>query len=108
VALSLNETVVSLFIIIFGLLSMIFTTGLFVYHTNLIKNNLTTKEELKNIYGPPQGNPHKRSLLKNIISAFCSPIPKISLLEQMRIKMYKVKKDRTKTVIFLINYILVS
>jgi hypothetical protein len=94
----MNEVLISLFLIIFGLFSMIFTTGLCVYHSSLIKNNLTTKEELKNIYTPPQGNPYKRNLWKNIKLAFCPSLPKLSLLEKMLIKNIVGFKDRKKLV----------
>jgi hypothetical protein len=39
---------------------MIFVTGLLIYHTSLIINNLTTKEELGGIYKNYFGNPYKR------------------------------------------------
>jgi len=74
--------------------------GLCVYHTALIKNNLTTKEELKDVYQPPQGNPFKRSFFKNIQNAFFSNLPKISLLDKMKQKAVKKKNSISKKVIF--------
>lgn len=94
----MTEVVVSLFIIIFGLLSMIFTTGLCVYHTSLIKNNLTTKEELKHVFKPPFGNPFLRSLSRNIAIALCPRISNISLLSKMSSKILNKKPDRSKLV----------
>jgi len=60
IAISLSETIVSIFIIVYGLIAMSFTAGLFIYHTRLTLTNQTTKEELKKIYGGPMGNPFNR------------------------------------------------
>jgi hypothetical protein len=104
------DLIVPLFLIIFGLLSMVFTTGLWIYHNELIRKNLTTKEELKDVYKLPFGNPFYRSFCKNVKQALCPVIPKISLLNRMRLKKLKTKIDRTKIVrnIFLkkINLVL--
>ncbi len=83
VAIGMSEAVVSLFVIIYALLSMIFTTGLCVYHMTLINGNLTTKEELKNVYGNIFGNPYNRGFWKNVRLAFFAPMPKKPLLEVM-------------------------
>ena len=70
---------------------MIFTTGLFFYHTSLIKNNLTTKEELKNVYRTPYGNPFLRSIKKNIKFILFPNLSLPSLQDQMHIDYYKSK-----------------
>ena len=55
----------SLFLIIYGGLSMIFTTGLLIYHSKLISNNMTTKEELKKFFVNPFGDPYSRNCQRN-------------------------------------------
>jgi hypothetical protein len=81
---------------------MIFTTGLWIYHNELIRKNLTTKEELKNVYQPPIGNPFLRTLGKNIQLAIFPTISKFSLLERMREKKLKQMRDRSRIVILAI------
>ena len=68
---------------------MIFTTGLLIYHFGLIRHNLTTKEELKNVYNNPFGNPFKSSIFKNIKSIICPLVSRPSLLEKMRANLIK-------------------
>jgi hypothetical protein len=96
----MNEVIVSLFLILFGLLSMIFTTGLFIYHTCLIRKNLTTKEELKHSYTEPIGNPFLRNCWRNFKIALCPVISKYSLLDRMKFRLEKnsLRKDRSKIV----------
>ena len=60
VAKGFTDTIVSLFIIIFELLKMIFVTGLLIYHMGLVYKNLTTKEELGGFFENFYGNPYKR------------------------------------------------
>ena len=43
----------SLYIIIYEGLTMVFVTGLFIYHTKLVLKNMTTKEELKKHFKNP-------------------------------------------------------
>jgi palmitoyltransferase ZDHHC9/14/18 len=112
VALAFNDTIVSFFIIIICLLSMIFTTGLLVYHTGLILNNLTTKEELKHVYNNPFGNPYFHTKRRNIRNTLCPKLPQPSLLERMRIKLLSTLKSYNKkkdvvilNVIYMIIYL---
>ena len=58
---SLTEVIMSLYIIIYEGLVMIFVTGLFIYHTKLILNNITTKEDIKKFWENPQRNPYFRT-----------------------------------------------
>lgn len=78
------DTLVSLFIIIFELLKMIFVTGLFIYHNRLVITNLTTKEELGEFYDTIYGNPYKRLHCdESIKDAFFPRVPTPCLLEYM-------------------------
>ena len=58
VAISFAETLISIFIVVYCLLAMIFVTSLCMYHTNLIIKNQTTKEDLKDTYSGPTKNPY--------------------------------------------------
>jgi hypothetical protein len=92
IALSLNETIVSLFIVIFGLLSMIFTTGLLIYHTNLVVNNLTTKDEINGTYDNEMGNPWNQGCRRNYRGIMCPLNQKPSLLKSIEVNSKKEKK----------------
>ena len=61
IAYSLADVVMSLYLIIFEGISMIFVAGLLVYHYKLIVRNISTKEEIKSFYENPQGNPNSRN-----------------------------------------------
>lgn len=72
---------------------MIFTTGLCIYHSNLIKNNVTTKEEIKRTHQKPVGNPFYYNFSKNVKKVLFPPLSNPSLLESMRIKLVRsIKK----------------
>ena len=60
-AYSLTDVIMSLYLIIFEGISMIFVTGLLVYHYKLIVRNMTTKEEIKSYFENPTGNPFNRN-----------------------------------------------
>jgi hypothetical protein len=76
---------------------MIFTTGLFVYHTNLIVKNNTTNEELKSYYKNPIGNPHTRTTSKNCHQALFAINSEPSFLGEVR-RNKLAKEDRKKLV----------
>ena len=97
------SVVVSLFLMIYIGLSMTFTTGLLIYHTKIIKKNLTTKEEMKRFYRNPNGNPYIRNSRQNWVEALSPVIRKESVLEIMRNNKYdyydqleKRKKEEEK------------
>jgi hypothetical protein len=102
----MNEVIISFFIIIYGLLSMIFTTGLFAYHTNLISSNMTTKEELKHAFRTTQGNPFVRSCGNNCKQALCPTVSNPPLLKRLR-KNEKIFKERMRMVKSFLFIILV-
>ena len=77
---------------------MVFTSGLFIYHSQLIHKNLTTKEELKHVYKAPIGNPFRRCWWRNFTSALCPRVPMYSFLDIMRSNLKKSKHDRSKIV----------
>ena len=79
---SLTEVIMSLYIIIYEGIVMIFVTGLFIYHTKLILQNMTTKEDIKFFWKNPQGNPFFRTNKKiNIINSLFPQKQKKSLID---------------------------
>jgi len=77
---------------------MIFTTGLFVYHTNLIVKNNTTNEELKSYYKNPIGNPHSRTAFKNCHQALFAINSDPSFMGEVR--MSKMAKEGRKKMVY--------
>lgn len=79
---------------------MIFTSGLFFYHSNLIIKNLTTKEELKNVFNNVLGNPFKRSVCMNIKITLCPTLSQPSLIKKIINKMKRYRpEDPSKLVL---------
>jgi flagellar biosynthesis protein FlhB len=91
IALAMNETIVSLFIIIYGFLGTIFTFGLCFYHTTLISSNQTTKEELKNNFRNNFGNPYDKGFKYNVRDVFLPRLSQPSLLDMIR---YNIGRDK--------------
>ena len=71
VSKALCEVIISLYIIIYNILILIFIFGLLLYHMKLILNNTTTKEDLKNSWENPQGNPYQRAKKITCKNSFC-------------------------------------
>lgn len=94
-ALALSECTISLFLIIYCTLSMLFTTGLAIYHTKLISHNITTKEELKKTFVNPFQNPFERNLTLNWKNVLCQKIRKKSILSYLRNKKIAVVNNVT-------------
>ena len=104
---SLTEVIMSLYIIIYEGLVMIFVTGLFIYHTKLVLKNMTTKEDIKKFWENPQGNPYIRNLnkiniqnslfpikqKKYVINIFKKGLPNLIPPEEEKEKIMKVKND---------------
>ena len=78
---ALTKNVVSIFIIVYCILSMLFTTGLIIYHVKLVDNDITTKEELKKLFVNPFNNPYTRKRKINWKNVLCPKLKKKSLLK---------------------------
>ena len=87
---TLCETIMSLYIIIYSILILIFIFGLLFYHMKLIHNNSTTKEDLKNYWDHPQGNPYQRGKKLNWKNALFPEIKKYSILDILRKEINEV------------------
>ena len=87
---SLTEVIMSLYIIIYEGIVMIFVTGLFIYHTKLILQNMTTKEDIKFFWKNPQGNPFFRTYKKiNIINSLFPQKQKKSVIDIFKEEFHK-------------------
>ena len=84
VSKALCEVIISLYIIIYNILILIFIFGLLLYHMKLILNNTTTKEDLKNSWENPQGNPYQRGKKINCQNSLLPEIKKYSILNILR------------------------
>lgn len=74
---------------------MIFTTGLLIYHSRLVSNNMTTKEELKQFFLNPFGNPYKRKCCTNCLNVLCPRKNKKSLLDILKWENEKTNVPKT-------------
>ena len=81
---ALCEVTISLYIIIYNILILIFIFGLLLYHMKLILYNTTTKEDLKNSWENPQGNPYQRGKKINCKKSLLPEIKKYSILNILR------------------------
>ena len=78
---ALSDVIMSLYIIIYEVITMIFVTGLFIYHTKLILKNTTTKEDIKSFWKSPQGNPYFRNKKTNIKNSLFPLKQKYSIID---------------------------
>ena len=83
-ALSFCDLIISLYLIIYCILTMCFITGLLFYHSRLVLINSTTKEELRNVFKNHIGNPFKRNICTNIKNVLCPRTKKYSILDILR------------------------
>ena len=81
---SFCEVIISIYLIIYSVLTMCFITGLLIYHIKIILINSTTKEELKKIFDNNYGNPHKRNKWENFKNALNPKIKKNNILKILR------------------------
>ena len=98
---SLCEVAAFIYIIIYSTISLLFIFGLLFYHIKLININITTKEDLKNYWDNPFGNPFNRSKIYNWKNALFPIIKKYSILNILRKEVNNVlflpKEDEENT-----------
>ena len=111
----LIKCLTSIITLLYILIIMIFTFGLFYHHTKYIINNLTTKEEIKKIFYTKIGNPYDLGCSNNCKEFFCwrKSEPQLSTFDQLRKKelfkkekiaiALKPKMKRRKTRLFSSN-----
>ena len=79
-----SRVIVSIYLIIYCGITMIFTTGLFIYHFKISEKYETTKENLKKFFMNLFGNPYIRSKKINWKNTIFPKINKKSILEIMK------------------------
>ena len=79
---SLCEVIVSLYLVIYSILFMFFTTPLIIYHINLILNDMTTKEKENNVFY--NGIPYTRKSCLNAKNILFPLVKKYSILDILR------------------------
>ena len=98
IKISFCEIVISLYIFIYICITMIFTTGLLIFHIRIVVNNLTTKEELKKFFINPFGNPYQRTKSYNFTSIIFPKKAKMGLVDILKYnkKMFDGQKKYLK------------
>ena len=84
ISYALCEVTTFLYIIIYSIISLLFIFGLLFYHIKLITKNITTKEDLKNYWNNPFGNPFNRNKIYNWKNSLFPLIKKYSILNILR------------------------
>ena len=106
IQVSFCNVIVSIWLICFIAISMIFTTGLLIFHIKIIKVNKTTREELKKLFENPFFNPFQRSVKQNLKNTLFPNISKKSLLDELRENkkdFYTYIKDVEEDISFIDN-----
>lgn len=100
IKLSFSEIIISLYIFIYICITMIFTTGLLIFHIRMVVNNITTKEELKKFFKNPFGNPYQRNKSFNFSSIIFPKMAKKSLVDILKYnkKMFDEQKKFNKEI----------
>ena len=92
----LCDVIMSLYLIIYVAITMIFTTGLLIFHIRMVFNNKTTKEDLKKFFENRYGNTFQRTKsIKNITNSLFPKLSKLSLIDILQ-KNEKIYKDQQK------------
>ncbi len=92
IQISFGNVVVEIWLLCYISLSMIFTTGLLLYHINIIKYDKTTREELKKLFLNPFLNPYQRSTKQNLQNVLIPNIKSTSILDELNNNKNKYKK----------------
>ena len=92
IKVSFCNVIFSLWLICFIAISMIFTTGLLIFHIKIIKVNKTTKEELKKLFENPFHNPFQRTTKENLKNSLIPNISKKSLIDELKSNKAKYLK----------------
>ena len=94
VQISFCQIIISLYIFIYVCITMIFTSGLLLFHIRIVANNTTTKEDLKKFFKNHFGNPFYRNKLFNFKSILFPKRAKMDLIDLFNYnkKMYDEQK----------------
>ena len=92
IRISFANVVVAIWLLCYIALSMIFTTGLLLFHIKIIKQDKTTKEELKKLFMNPFSNPYERNLKQNLKNILLPNIKSTSILDELKINKNNYRK----------------
>ena len=84
IKISFGNVVVAIWLICYISLSMIFTTGLLIFHINVVKFDKTTREDLKKLFLNPFSNPYQRSTKENFKNILIPNIKRTSVLDELK------------------------
>ena len=84
IQVSFCNVIFSLWCICFVGITMIFTTGLLIFHIKIIKDDKTTREELKKLFLNPFNNPFQRNTKENLKNSLIPNISKKSLIDELK------------------------
>ena len=84
IQIAFGNVVVAIWLICYVSISMIFTTGLLIFHINIIKFDKTTREELKKLFLNPFSNPYQRTLKQNLKHILIPNIKRTSILDELK------------------------
>ena len=88
------DVVISIFLVLYSGISMIFSTALFIYHSKLVVGNITTKEEKKKLFENVCGNPFLKGSAFNNWKDVLFPVHgKLSVVDVVK-KKQKEKTER--------------
>jgi hypothetical protein len=92
IQISFGNVVVAIWLICYVSISMIFTTGLLIFHINIAKFDKTTREELKKLFINPFSNPYQRTLKQNFKNILIPNIKRTSILDELKNNKNKYMK----------------
>ena len=84
IKISFGNVVVAIWLICYVAISMIFTTGLLIFHIKIIKYDKTTREELKKLFLNPFLNPYERSLKQNLKNILLPNFKRTSIIDELK------------------------
>ena len=92
IQISFGNVLVAIWLICYVSISMIFTTGLLIFHINIVKVDNTTREELKKLFLNPFSNPYQRTLKQNLKNILIPNIKRTSVLDELKSNKNKYLK----------------
>ena len=101
IQISFANVLVAIWLICYIAISMIFTTGLLIFHIKIVKVDKTTKEELKKLFLNPFLNPYERSLKQNLKNILLPNNKRTSILDELKNNKNKYIKEEENKLCFL-------
>ena len=97
IQVSFGNVVVAIWLICYVSITMIFTTGLLIFHINIIKYDKTTREDLKKLFLNPFLNPYQRDIKKNKKNILLPNNKRTSILDELKNNKNKyIKAEENK------------